>query len=94
MNGEYKMVDRKNGKGEDLWVRVEADLSEIKSSLEDGYLFNGVVDYVEEAYGEIYYALKECDYLDMDKPNYDYLYSSPERKDEDECVRERVLSGW
>ena len=92
--GEFKMVDRKNGKGEDLWVRVEADLSEIKSSLEEGYMYSGVVDYVEESYGEIYYVLKEYDYLDMDKPNYDYLYSSPKRKDVDDCVRERVLSGW
>lgn len=93
--GSYKWVTEKKGEKnvEMLWVKVEADLSDVESELKDAYTWNGKTTYSTEQhdFGNMYHVLNEFDFIQMTKPNYDYLYSYPERKHIDECVRERIL---
>lgn len=93
--GSYKFVSIKNSKGKSvdmLWVKVEADLSEVMSDLKDAYTYNGETTYstAQHDFGNMYHVLHEFDFIEMKKPYYDNSYSSPSRELTDECVRNRL----
>jgi len=90
--GSYKWVSTKKGEKnvEMLWVKVEVDLDDVIEKLKDDYTYRDETDYSSGSYGNMYYVLREFDFINMKKPNFDYLYSSPTTKDTDECVRNRL----
>lgn len=93
--GSYKFVSIKNSKGKGvdmLWVKVEADLSEVMVALEDSYTYNGETTYstAQHDFGNMYHVLHEFNFIEMKKPYYDNSYSSPSRQLTNECVRIRL----
>ncbi len=91
--GEYKRVPKKNKDDEYyVYVKVEADLTEVMVALEDAYTYGGVTTYSTEQYdfGGMSQVLHELDFIKMDKPNYNYLSSYPKNDDIDDYVRERL----
>ena len=92
--GKYKWKNVKNNdkEVEKLWIKMDKDLTEIRSSLDDYYNCNGKVDYStdNEAFGNMFIVLQELEFFEMRKPNYDYLNSYPETKTIDEKVREQI----
>jgi len=95
--GEYKWVSTKKGEKtiEKLYVKMDKDLSDVRSSLEDDYFYDGKIIYSteQESFGNMYQVLYEFDFFDMKKPNYDYLDNYPGRDSIDERVRERIQYG-
>lgn len=95
--GEYKyknvdvIINNKNKNVEKLLVKVD-DFDNIKRELEDTYTYNGKTTYSEEDYhfGSMYHVLNELGLIEMDKPNYDYLYSSPNSDTINDCVINRL----
>lgn len=95
--GEYKyknvdvIVNNKKKSVEKLLVKVD-NFDTIKSELEEVYTYNDKITYSSENYhyGSMYQVLNELGLIEMDKPNYDYLYSSPDKDTINDCVINRL----
>ncbi len=95
---KFKTITDKNGKQEErIHIYFNAEFSDIKSELKEEYSYyadvhgNGSVgyNYTESNYGDLFSILHEYEYLDMDKPNYQYIDGYPDSKLIDLSVSER-----
>jgi len=88
--GVYERKYNKDTKKEYIELKVDIDLSEIKSTLKEWY---GEYEFETENYGSLESILSEKDYFEFNTPDYSYTYGTIDYSYLNEITRDRLSWG-